>query len=50
MSGILDRKISTGTGLIVVFIFAFFCGYIMISKYQKLMQMRFEQIEIEIGE
>lgn len=48
MVSILDRKVSTGTGLAVIFIVAVFFGYIMIDKYQKLMQMRFEQINTEL--
>jgi len=50
MVGILNRRISTKAGIIILFLIAAFVGSTIIRQYKKIMEMRFEAMETEVFE
>jgi hypothetical protein len=50
MFAIINRRISTKTGIIVLLLVAAFVGSMIIRQYKNLMEKRFEVIEKEIFE
>jgi len=48
MLEILNRKISTPLGIIILLLVATFVGGMIIRQYKKVMEIRLESIEIEV--
>lgn len=46
MLKILNKKISTEAGVIVLLLVAAFAGWVIIKEYKKVMEMRFVPLEI----
>lgn len=47
MLGLLNRKISTSVGLIIVILFAILVSGVIIRQYRELMEIKFEKLELE---
>ena len=46
MLKILNKKISTEVGIIVLLLVATFAGWVILKEYKKIMEMRFAPLEI----
>lgn len=49
MHDFLNRKVPTAVGLTIIIIVAILSGWLMIDEYKKLIEMRFDQVDIEIN-
>lgn len=50
MLGILNKRITTKTGIIVLVLVASFVGWLMVREYVELMEIRYAPLEIMINE
>lgn len=50
MSGILNKRITTKTGIIVLLLVASFTGWLMIREYIEFIEVRYAPLEIMINE
>lgn len=50
MLDILNKKISTWAGIITLLLIASFVGVLIIRQYQKVIEIRFETIELQVLE
>ncbi len=46
-SGLLNKKISTPVGVIILLVLVLFVGWMIIRQYEKLVEARIDYIEIE---
>ncbi len=50
MLGVLNKKVSTPVGIIVLLLVASFVGWMILNEYRKVVETRYEMIEISAFE